>query len=222
MSETIRNNFLPEDVAQYAFEMFGREPDVAKRLREATAPRPEAEMQISPDQGQFMALLVKLMGAKRCIEVGTYTGYSALSVAMALPPDGQLIACDVSEEFTSIGRKFWKEAGVESRIDLRIQPALQTLDELIAAGGQGRYDFAFVDADKPNYHAYFEKLLVLVRAGGLIAADNTLAVSGQPVIRQQSTSARALRDFNEKVHNDQRVDLALVPIGEGVTLLRKR
>ncbi|HEY4214258.1 MAG TPA: class I SAM-dependent methyltransferase [Steroidobacteraceae bacterium] len=222
MSETIRNNFLPADVAKYAFEMFGREPDVAKRLREATAPRPEAEMQISPDQGQFMALLVKLMGAKRCIEVGTYTGYSALSVALALPADGQLIACDVSEEFTSIGRRFWKEAGVESRIDLRIKPALQTLDELIAAGGQGRYDFAFVDADKPNYHAYFEKLLVLVRSGGLIAADNTLAVSGQPVIRQQSTSARALREFNEKVHNDERVDLALVPIGEGVTLLRKR
>ena len=222
MSETIRNNFLPEDVAQYAFQMFGREPDVARRLREATAPRPESEMQISPDQGQFMGLLVKLMGAKRCIEVGTYTGYSALSVALALPPDGQLIACDVSEEFTSIGRKFWKEAGVESRIDLRIKPALQTLDELLAAGGQGRYDFAFVDADKPNYHAYFEKLLVLVRSGGLIAADNTLAVSGQPIIRQQSSSARALRDFNEKVHNDERVEISLVPIGEGVTLLRKR
>ena len=154
------------------------------RLREATAPRPEAEMQISPEQGQFMALLVRLIGARRCIEIGTYTGYSALAVAMALPADGKVIACDVSDEFTRMGRPFWREAGVESRIELRLQPGLKTLDELLAAGGQGTFDFAFVDADKSNYINYYEKLLQLVRPGGLIAADNTLAVSGSPIVRQ--------------------------------------
>jgi predicted O-methyltransferase YrrM len=219
---TVRNNFLPEDVAQYVYASFGREPQVLARLRAATAGRPEAEMQISPEQGQFMGFLVRLIGAKRCIEVGTYTGYSALSVALALPADGKLIACDVNDEWTSIGRPFWQEAGVAARIDLRLQPGLKTLEELLAAGEQGRFDFAFVDADKPNYFAYVEKLLLLLRTGGLIAVDNTLAVSGAPIIRQNGPAARALRDFNERIHNDERVDLSLVPIGEGVTLLRKR
>jgi len=195
---------------------------VLSRLRAETATRPEAEMQISPEQGQFMALLVRLIGAVRCIEVGTYTGYSALAVALALPERGQVIACDVSEEFTSIGRPFWREAGVETRIDLRIQPALQTLDELLAAGEQGRFDFAFIDADKGNYYGYFERLLQLVRMGGLIAVDNTLAVSGTTVNRKDGPIFQALRAFNERVHHDERVDLSMVPIGEGLTLLRKR
>jgi caffeoyl-CoA O-methyltransferase len=194
---------------------------VLARLREVTSTRPEAEMQISPEQGQFMALLAQLIGARRCIELGTYTGYSALAVALALPPDGKLIACDVSDEWTRIGRPFWREAGVESRIDLRIKPGLDTLDELLAQG-QGNFDFAFVDADKGNYVAYYEKLLLLIRPGGLIAVDNTLAVSGAPIIRQNSASARAIRAFNDHVHHDERVDLSLVPIGEGLTLLRKR
>ena len=179
-------------------------------------------MQISPEQGQFMALLVRLIGAEHCIEVGTYTGYSALSVALALPPNGRVIACDISEEWTSIGRAFWREAGVDSRIDLRVQPALKTLDALLASGEQGRFDFAFIDADKGNYYAYFERLLQLVRTGGLIAVDNTLAVSGTTINRKDGPVFQALRSFNERVHHDQRVDLSMVPIGEGLTLLRKR
>lgn len=217
-----RTNTLPEDVYRYILECSSREPPVLARLREATSTRPEAEMQISPEQGQFMGLLVRLIGARRCIEIGTYTGYSALAVALELPADGKLIACDVSDEFTRIGRPFWREAGVESRIDLRMQPALRTLDELIESGAQDTFDFAFVDADKGNYVAYYERLLRLVRPGGLIAADNTLAVSGQPIIRLEIPPARALRAFNEHVHHDPRVDISLVPIGEGLTLLRRR
>lgn len=219
---SVRTTGLSDEVYQYILKVSARESPVLARLREATAPRPEAEMQISPEQGQFMALLAKLVGARRCIEVGTYTGYSALAVAMVLPADGKLIACDVSDEFTRIGRPFWKEAGVESKIDLRLQPALTTLDELLKEGQQGTFDFAFVDADKPNYIRYYEKLLQLVRPGGLICADNTLALSGAPIIRQDSVSARAMREFNEHVHHDERVDLSMTPIGEGLTLLRRR
>ena len=219
---SVRTSTLAEDVYQYLLNVSSREPQVLARLRDATAPRPEAEMQISPEQGQFMGLLARLIGARRCIEIGTYTGYSALAVALALPPDGKLIACDVSDEFTRVGRPFWREAGVESRIDLRLQPALKTLDELIAQGEQNEFDFAFVDADKPNYINYYERLLQLVRPGGLICADNTLAVSGAPIVRQNSVIAKALRAFNEHVHHDERVDLSMLPLGEGVTLLRKR
>jgi caffeoyl-CoA O-methyltransferase len=213
---------MADDVREYLLAVSSREPDVLARLRAATAPRPESEMQIGPEQGQLMALLVKLIGATRCIEIGTYTGYSALAVALALPPHGRLVACDVSDEWTAVGRRFWREAGVESRIDLRLQPAMQTLDELLAAGGAGSFDFAFVDADKPSYIGYYEKLLQLVRPGGLIAVDNTLSVSGQPIIHQDTVSARALRAFNEQLRGDERVDLAMVPIGEGLTLLRVR
>lgn len=217
-----RSNVLPDDVYQYILKVSSRESPVLARLREATAPLPEAEMQIGPEQGQFMAMLAKLVGARRCIEIGTFTGYSALAVAMVLPADGTLIACDVSDEFTRIGRPFWKEAGVESRIDLRLQPGLKTLDELLKEGRQNAFDFAFVDADKPNYIRYYEKLLQLVRPGGLICADNTLGLSGAPIIRQNSVSANAMREFNEHVHHDERVDLSMTPIGEGLTLLRRR
>jgi predicted O-methyltransferase YrrM len=219
---SIRTTGLPDDVYQYILKVSSRELPILARLREATAPRPEAEMQISPEQGQFMALLAKLIGARRCIEVGTYTGYSALAVAMVLPADGKLIACDVNDEYTRVGRPFWKEAGVESKIDLRLQPALKTLDDLLKDGQQNAFDFAFVDADKPNYINYYEKLLQLVRPGGLICADNTLGLSGAPIIRQDSESARAMRQFNEHVHHDERVDLSMTPIGEGLTLLRRR
>jgi predicted O-methyltransferase YrrM len=219
---SVRTTGLPDDVYQYILKVSVREAPVLARLREATAPRPEAEMQISPEQGQFMALLAKLIGARRCIEVGTYTGYSALAVALVLPADGKLIACDVNDEFTRIGRPFWKEAGVESKIDLRLKPGLETLDELLKGGQQDTFDFAFVDADKPNYINYYEKLLQLVRPGGLICADNTLGLSGAPIIRQNSVHAKAMDEFNRHVHHDERVDLSMVSIGEGLSLLRRR
>jgi predicted O-methyltransferase YrrM len=217
-----RTLLLAQVVYDYVLRASSREPDVLARLRQATASLPESEMQIGPDQGQLLALLVKLIGARRCIEIGTYTGYSALAVALALPADGRLVACDVNEEWTSIGRRFWREAGVESRIDLRIRPAFETLEALLEGGGEGTFDFAFIDADKPNYGAYYEKLLLLLRPGGLIAVDNTLAVAGEPIMRQQTASATALREFNDLVRRDQRVDLALLTVGEGLTLLRKR
>jgi predicted O-methyltransferase YrrM len=216
-----RTQLLASDVYAYVVRA-SREPAVLARLRAATAVVPHSEMQIGVDQGQLLALLVKLVGARRCIEVGTYTGYSALAVALALPVDGLLVACDVSEEWTDIGRRFWREAGVEARIDLKIRPALETLNELIAGGGGGTYDFAFLDADKPSYAAYYERLLELVRGGGLIAVDNTLALAGEPIIEQQTASARALRAFNDFVRADERVDVAMLTIGEGLTLLRKR
>jgi len=219
---TDRTLLVAQDVYDYALGVSPPEHPALAGLRQATADVAHNEMQIGPDQGRAMALLVKLIGARRCIEVGTYTGYSALAVALALPSDGKLIACDVNAEWADVGRKFWREAGVEQRIDLRIRPALETLDALLADGGAGTFDFAFVDADKPNYPAYLEKLLQLLRTGGLVAVDNTLAVSGEPIVRQQTKTAKALRAFNELARRDERVDFALLTIGEGLTLLRKR
>ena len=217
-----RTELIKSKVYDYALRASSREPDVLARLRKATASVPYSEMQIGADQGQLMALLVKMIGARRCIEIGTYTGYSALAVALALPRDGFLVACDVSEEWTSVGRPFWREAGVESRIDLRIKPALETLDELLAIGGRGTFDFAFLDADKPNYRAYYEKLLELLRPGGMIAVDNTLALAGEPIFEQQTKSAKALRALNAFIRDDERVDEVLLTVGEGLTLVRKR
>jgi predicted O-methyltransferase YrrM len=199
-----------------------REPQVLAELRAATAKVPHNVMQIGADQGQLMALLARLIGARRCIEVGTYTGYSALAVALALPADGKLVTCDVSAEWTAVGVPFWRKAGVADRIELRIGPALETLDELIGAGGAYSFDFAFIDADKPNYGAYYERLLTLVRRGGLIAVDNTLALAGAPVITQSSANAKAMMAFNEKVRTDERVEHAMLTVGEGLTLLRVR
>lgn len=219
---TKRTELTKSKVYDYALQASSREPDVLARLRKATVSVPHSEMQIGADQGQLMALLVKLIGARRCIEIGTYTGYSALAVALALPADGLLVACDVSEEWTDVGRPFWREAGVESRIDLRIKPALETLDELLAIGGRGTFDFAFLDADKTNYAAYYEKLLELVRSGGLIAVDNTLALAGQPIFELRTENAKALLALNEFIRDDERVDQVLLTIGEGLTLVRKR
>jgi len=217
-----RTQLIAPKVYDYVLRASSREPDVLARLRKATASVPHSEMQIGADQGQLMALLVKLIGARRCIEIGTYTGYSALAVALALPADGRLVACDVSEEWTDVGRPFWREAGVESRIDLRIKPALETLDELLASGGRGTFDFAFLDADKTNYAAYYEKLLELLRPGGMIGVDNTLALAGEPIFELQTQSAKALRALNELIRDDERVDQVLLTIGEGLTLVRKR
>jgi predicted O-methyltransferase YrrM len=213
---------LSDELRNYLHSVSLRDTDVQRRLREATAPLAMARMQISPEQGQFFQLLIELTGARRCIEVGVFTGYSALCVAMALPPEGKLIACDVSDEWTSIGRPFWEEAGVAGKIDLRLAPAVETLDALLAQGQAGSFDFAFIDADKSNYDAYYERLLQLLRPGGLIAIDNVLW--GGRVIdpEAQDEDTVALRALNQKIHGDQRVTVSMVPIGDGLTLARKR
>jgi predicted O-methyltransferase YrrM len=198
-----------------------REPEILRRLRAETAQDSMSVMQISPEQGQFMQLLVKLMGAKNCLEIGVFTGYSSLAVALVLPADGRILACDVSEKWTAIARKYWREAGVANKIDLRIAPALDTMDALIAAGGAGSVDFAFIDADKINYPNYYERALTLLRSGGLIAVDNTLW--GGQVIDNKSKSpdTRAIRLFNEQLRSDARIHLSMLPIGDGLSLALK-
>ncbi len=213
---------VTDDIHRYILEHSVREPEVLARLREVTAAMPDAAMQIGPEQGQFMALLVRLIGARRCIEVGTFTGYSSLVVALALPHDGRIIACDVSREWTSIAQQFWREAGVADKIDLRLQPASQTLAELAAAGGAKQFDFAFIDADKTGYVGYYEQLLPLLRPGGLIVADNTLWSGRVADGARNDADTVAMRAFNDKLLADERIDLSLVPIGDGLTLARKR
>lgn len=217
-----RRLVVTDDIHQYILDHSLREPGVLTRLRAETSGHPYATMQIGPEQGQLMALLAKLINAKRCIEIGVFTGYSALVVALSLPDDGRIVACDVNEEWTSIGRRYWKEAGVDHKIDLRLQPALRTLDSLIAAGESGNYDYAFIDADKPNYDAYYERVLQLLRAGGLILIDNVLwsGKVADPGARDAETMA--FKNLNAKLHKDERVDVSLLGIGDGVTLIRKR
>jgi len=212
---------LDDTLYQYLVDHSIREHPAQTALRAATASHPYAGMQISPDQGQFMALLVRLLGVRRAIEIGVFTGYSALTVALALPEDGRLLACDISDEYTRVGRPFWREAGVESKIDLRLAPARDTLDAEIAGRGNGRYDFAFIDADKTGYDAYYERCLQLLRPGGLIAIDNTLW-GGAVAKPARDDDTRALQDLNRKLHADERIDLSLLPIGDGLTLARKR
>ncbi|ABA21275.1 O-methyltransferase, family 3 [Trichormus variabilis ATCC 29413] len=213
---------LDEQLYDYLLTNSVREPEILWKLRQETANHPNGRMQISPEQGQFMRLLVQLLGAKKTLEVGVFTGYSSLSVALALPDDGKIVACDVSEEFTAIARRYWQQAGVADKIDLRLAPALLTLDALLADGQAGTFDFAFIDADKENYDGYYERALQLVRPGGLIAIDNVLW-SGRvadPQIQDEST--RIIRALNQKLHDDERVTLSLVPIGDGLTLALKR
>ncbi len=199
-----------------------REAPVLARLREATASMPYAGMQISPEQGQFLALLVELIGARRTIEVGTFTGYSALAVALVLPPDGRVTACDINADYVAIGKPFWAEAGVADKIDLRLGPALETLDHLLADGGAGQFDFMFIDADKTGYDAYYERGLRLLRTGGLIAVDNVLWDGAVADPARDDDDTRAIRAFNDKLHGDTRVTISLVPIGDGLTLAHKR
>jgi predicted O-methyltransferase YrrM len=217
-----RSISLTDSLYEYLLSVSLREPQLLLDLREETAAMPSARMQISPEQGQFMALLTRLMGARRCLEVGVFTGYSSLAVAMALPDDGRIIACDVSEKWTSIARNYWRAAAVDHKIDLRLAPALETLDALIATGHTGSFDLAFIDADKTNYLAYYERVLVLLRQGGLLLVDNTLwsGKVADPEVADADTVA--LRHFNESLHADSRVDLSLLPMGDGLTLVRKR
>ncbi|HET7549317.1 MAG TPA: class I SAM-dependent methyltransferase [Usitatibacter sp.] len=221
---TTRNRLLPftEALQSYVVAHGVREHPVLAELRRATDDVPHAGMQIGQDQGAFMALLVKLLGARRTIEVGVYTGYSSLAVALALPSDGKIIACDISEEWTAIARRHWEKAGVAGKVDLRLGRALDTLDALVTKGESGRFDFAFIDADKKNYLAYYERCLALLRPGGLIAVDNTLWSGAVLDAKDRSEDTEAIRAFNDAVHRDERVDVALLTVGDGLTLARKR
>lgn len=213
---------MTEPLYDYLLSINRPLPDIFARLRTETLQLPNAGMQISVEQGRFMELLIQLTQAKQVLEVGVFTGYSALTVARALPEDGKLIACDVSEEWTSIGRKYWQEAGVAHKIDLRIAPATQTLDALLAEGHAGTFDFAFIDADKPNYDAYYERILKLLRPNGLIAIDNTLWSGKVADETAQDESTVILRALNAKLRDDLRVTLSVLPIGDGLTLALKR
>jgi predicted O-methyltransferase YrrM len=217
-----RNVQLTDKLYQYLVDHSVREHPVLTELRAETAKLPHAGMQIGPDQGQFMALLARLTGARKCIEVGVFTGYSSLAVALALPPDGRIVACDVSEEWTAIARRYWEKAGVAGKVDLRLGPATATLDRLLADAGEGRYDFAFIDADKGNYLEYYERCLRLLRPNGLIALDNTLWSGDVAEPSNTKPDTVALRALNDALHRDERVDIALLPLGDGVTLARKR
>jgi len=212
---------LPDDLYRYLLSVSSRETEVLARLREETAGLQQASMQTSPEQGQLLALLVRLMGARRTLEVGVFTGYSTLWVAQALPPEGRVVACDVSEEWTAIARRYWREAGVDQKIDLRLAPAAETLAGLLDEGRSGHFDFAFIDADKANYRRYYEACLALLRPGGLVAVDNTLWHGDVLDPDDHSEDTRAIRAFNEAVRRDPRVALSLVPIGDGLTLACK-
>jgi predicted O-methyltransferase YrrM len=217
-----RTLFLTERLYEHMRSVSLREPEILKRLREETSRDPMAMMQISPEQGQFMALLVKLMEATRTLEVGVYTGYSSLCIALALPPQGKMVVCDISREWTAVAHRYWEEAGVSKKIELHLAPAMETMDRLLADRQAGTFDFVFIDADKKNYKGYYERSLSLLRPGGLMAIDNVFW-SGRvadPEAGDQDTEA--VRVLNEYLKDDNRIDLSMIPIGDGLTLAMKR
>jgi predicted O-methyltransferase YrrM len=213
---------MTDELADYLRSVSLQEPDILQRLREETAAHPMAGMQITPEQGQFMALLVHLLNARLTLEVGVFTGYSSLAVALALPADGKIIACDISSDYTAMASKYWREAGVEQKIDLRLVPAIQTLDALIAEGRSGTFDFAFIDADKENYANYYERALVLLRPGGVIAVDNVLWHGRVIDTKVNDADTLAIRAFNTKMRTDARVWHSMLPVGDGLTLAVKK
>jgi predicted O-methyltransferase YrrM len=217
----VKNSGLDSRVYNYLLSVSVKEAEILTQLREETNQHPMSIMQISPDQGQFMGLLVRLLGAKKTLDIGVFTGYSSLVVALALPPDGKVIACDIDAESTAIARRYWSKAGVTDKIDLRLAPALETLDNLIAAGEAGSFDFAFIDADKRNYPNYYERALELLRPGGIIAIDNVLWFGR--VADPEDTDKRtiAIREFNQKLYQDRRVQISMLPIADGLTLAMK-
>ena len=213
---------LPEPLEQYLFDVLSPRTPVQERLRTETQALPQAGMQIGPDQGLFLGLLVRMLDARRVVEVGTFTGYSALAMAMALPPGGRVLCCDISQEYTAIARRYWKEAGVENRIALRLGPAKETLTGVLAAEGPASQDLAFIDADKTGYDVYYELCLQLVRPGGIIAIDNVLwsGKVADPAVKDADTAA--LRALNLKIRDDQRVDAVVLTVGDGLTLARRK
>ena len=213
---------LDTRVYEYLLSVSVKETEVLTQLREETNQHPMSVMQISPDQGQFMGLLVKLLGAKKTLDIGVFTGYSSLVVALALPPDGKVIACDINEDSTAIAQHYWQAAGVGDRIDLRIAPALETLDKLIAEGQTGSFDFAFIDADKRNYPNYYERALELLRPGGIIAIDNVLWSGRVADLEDTDKRTIAIRKFNQKLYQDRRVQIAMLSIADGLTLAMKQ
>ena len=216
-------SLFPENLDKYVGALStARQTDIKRRLREETARMKWGGMQIGPDQAAFFAVLVRAIGATRALEIGTFTGYSALAVASALPAEGRLVCCDVSDEWTQVGRRYWREAGVEDKIDLRLAPANDTLDALLRESGPDSFDFAFVDADKPGYDGYYERCLTLVRPNGLIAFDNTLWSGAVADPARNDDDTKALRALNAKAHADARVDACLLTVGDGVLLVRRR
>ena len=213
---------LTDSVYDYMLEHSLRESDACRLLREETAPMKMGMMQVSPEQGQFMAFLVRLTGTRRALEIGTFTGYSALCVAQALPSDGRLVCCDVSEEWTSVGQRYWQSAGVSDKIDLKIGPATETLQALREDGEEGRYDFAFIDADKENYLVYYENVLSLLRTGGVLLIDNVLWGGSVANPGKNDDDTNAIRTLNQHLHGDDRVLLSMLPVGDGLTLVMKQ
>jgi predicted O-methyltransferase YrrM len=213
---------LPPDLHAYLVRHGVREPEILKHLRDETALLPQHNMQIAPEQGALLALLVELVGAKRCIEIGTFTGYSSTVVALAMPPDGTIVCCDISEEWTAVARRYWAEAGVADRVDLRLAPALETLDKLIAGGAEGTFDFAFIDARKSEYPEYHERIVRLLRSGGLAAYDNVLWGGSVVDESKQDEETLGVRRLNERLAADERVTISMLPVADGVTLARKR
>lgn len=199
-----------------------REPEVLKQLREETLKLPLGVMQVSPEQGQFMALLVRITGATRIVEIGTFTGYSSLVMALALPDSGKLITCDISEDYTNTARQYWQKAGVADRIELKLAPALETLDALLTSGQTGTFDMAFIDADKTEYIGYYERCLQLLNSGGLILVDNVLWGGRVARSEVEDSDTNTLRQFNDLLHQDERIGLSMLPVGDGLTIARKR
>jgi caffeoyl-CoA O-methyltransferase len=212
---------ITSEMADYIRSVSLREPEALRREREETDNHPQASMQIAPEQGQFLHFMARVVGARRALEIGVFMGYSSSWVALALPPDGKLVACDVSEEYTSRARRTWAEAGVQDKIELHLRPALETLDSLIGKGQSGAFDFAFIDADKSNYWNYYERALKLVRTGGLILIDNVLWHGNVIDAGDRTTDTEAIREFNRKIHADERVAISLATVGDGLMLACK-